>query len=90
MATDQIVLDQVRDVVVRTLGIEDRAATLGASTALFGSIPELDSLGVLELVTALEGRFGIVIDDGDVTGEVFETLGSLAQFVEDRIGARRI
>lgn len=87
MATDQLVLDQVRDVVVRTLGIQDRAATLDASTALFGSMPELDSLAVLELVTQLEDRFGFTIDDGDITGEVFETIGSLARFVEDATAA---
>jgi acyl carrier protein len=88
MATDQTVLDEVTDVVVRTLGIQDRAATLTASTALFGSMPELDSLAVLELVTAIEDRFGFTIDDGDITGEVFETIGSLAQFVEDSTDAR--
>ncbi|MFI2753387.1 acyl carrier protein [Cellulomonas sp. P22] len=82
MATDPTVLDQVTDVVVRTLGIQDRAATLDASTALFGSMPELDSLAVLDLVTALEGRFGLSIDDGDITGEVFESIGSLVEFVE--------
>jgi acyl carrier protein len=83
MASDQAVLDQVTGVVVRTLGIQDRAATLDASTALFGSMPELDSLAVLELVTALESHFGLTIGDDDITGEVFETIGSLAQFVED-------
>ena len=82
MAIDQTVLDEVTAVVVRTLGIQDRAATLTASTALFGSMPELDSLAVLELVTAIEDRFGFTIDDGDITGEVFETIGTLVQFVE--------
>ena len=87
MATDQSVLDQVTEAVVQTLGIQDRAATLDASTPLFGSMPELDSLAVLELVTVLESRFGISIDDGDITGEVFETIGSLARFVQDAVGA---
>jgi acyl carrier protein len=87
MATDQSVLDQVTEVVVQTLGIQDRAAALDASTPLFGSMPELDSLAVLELVTVLESRFSISIDDGDITGEVFETIGSLARFVQDAVGA---
>lgn len=75
-------LDGVKDVIVRTLGIEDRADTLGASTPLFGSMPELDSLAVLSLATALEERFGFVIDDDDISGDVFETVGTLAEFVE--------
>jgi acyl carrier protein len=77
-------LDDVIDVLARTLGIEDRAAVLDAETPLFGSMPELDSLAVVELAAALEDRFDIVIDDEDVTGDVFETVGSLASFVAER------
>ena len=42
-------VDDVKGVLVDTLGIEDRAATIDASTPLFGSLPELDSLAVVEL-----------------------------------------
>lgn len=87
MALDPAILDDVKDVLVRTLGIEDRAATLTASTPLFGAMPELDSLAVLELVTQLEARFGFTIDDDDITGEVFETVGSLAEYVQSSAAA---
>lgn len=82
MIDDTATLDGVRSVVVNVLGIQDRADTLDASTPLFGSIPELDSLAVVELAAALEEKFDFEIDDDDFTGEVFETLGSLAEFVE--------
>ena len=49
---------------------------------MFGSILELDSLAVVEVVTTLEERFGFQIDNDDFTGDVFETVGSLAEFVE--------
>jgi acyl carrier protein len=75
-------LDDVKAVVVSTLGIEDRADTLSASTPLLGGLPELDSMAVVELVAALEARFGFEVSDDEITGEVFETLGSLAAFVE--------
>ena len=75
-------LDDVKSVVVSTLGIEDRADTLSASTPLLGGLPELDSMAVVELVAALEARFGFEVSDDEITGEVFETLGSLAAFVE--------
>ena len=42
-------LEGVKAVIVKTLGIEDRADTLDASTPLFGSMPELDSFAVVEL-----------------------------------------
>jgi len=77
---------EVKDVLVKTLGVEDRAATIDASTPLLGSLPELDSMAVLELVAALEQRFGITVDDDDVTAEVFETLGSLTAFVQEKLG----
>lgn len=70
----------VKAAVIETLAIEDRADTLDASTPLT-SIPELDSMAVLELVVELEQRFGIEFEDEDVTAEHFETLGSLAAFV---------
>jgi acyl carrier protein len=88
MALDPAILGDVTAVIVRTLGIEDRAATLTAATPLFGAMPELDSLAVLELVTQLEARFGIAIDDEDITGEVFETVGSLAQYVHQSVAAK--
>ncbi len=81
----QPLLEDVKDVLVTTLAIQDRASTLTASSPLFGAVPELDSLGVLEVVTKLESRFGITVDDEEFGGEIFETLGSLAQFVELKV-----
>jgi acyl carrier protein len=77
-------LDDVKSVLVTTLGVEDRAGSIDASTELFGSLPELDSMAVVELVAALEARFDITIDDDDISAELFETLGSLASFVDAR------
>jgi acyl carrier protein len=74
----------VKDAVVETLGVEDRADALDATTPLFGALPELDSMAVLELVLELEQRFDITIEGEDVTAEVFETLASLAAFVADK------
>jgi acyl carrier protein len=73
---------EVTTVLVQTLGIEDRRQSIDVSTELLGGIPELDSLAILELASAIEDRFDIVIDDEDFTGEVFETVGTLSTFVE--------
>ena len=75
----------VKVVVVETLGVEDRAATIGPTTPLLGSLPELDSMAVLEVVLELERRFGIAIDGEDVTAEVFVTLASLTAFVDRKL-----
>jgi acyl carrier protein len=80
-------LDDVKSLLVETLGIEDRENTITSSTALFGNLPELDSLAVVELVTAIEDHFGVVVDDSEFTGDTFETLGSLAAFVDGKRGS---
>ena len=82
MNFSQDTLDRVKVVIVKTLGIQDRADTLEASTGLFGSLPELDSMAVVALAVTLEREFDFEIDDEDFTGEVFETIGTLAEFVE--------
>lgn len=78
-------LDDVKEVLAHTLGVADRVDSLGADTALFGSLPELDSMAVVELVAALEDRFGFLVEDDEVTADVFDTLGSLSEFVEGKI-----
>lgn len=77
--------DDVIAVLASTLGIEDRAHTLDAGTPLLGSLPELDSLAVVEVIAALDQRFGFTIEDHEVTGEIFETVGSLTKFVESKL-----
>ena len=74
-------LEGVKAVLVRTLGIQDRADMIDESTPLFGSMPELDSLAVVELAASLEEEFGFEIDDDDFSSEVFESVGTLVQFV---------
>jgi acyl carrier protein len=76
---------EVKDVLVDTLGLEDQADRIDASTPLLGSLPELDSMAVLELILALEQRFGIAIEGEDVTADVFESLASLTSFVDSQL-----
>jgi len=47
----------------------------------------LDSLGVLQLATQLEERFGLQVSDEDFIPENFETIGSLAHFIARRLEA---
>jgi acyl carrier protein len=82
MNFSQDTFDRVKVVLVKSLGIQDRAHTLEASTELFGSMPELDSMAVVTLAVNLEREFDFEIDDEDFTGDVFETIGTLAAFVE--------
>ena len=82
MDTTKSTLDEVKDLVAETLGIMDRLESIDVSTGLLGSLPELDSLAVAELVVGIQDRFGFEIDQSDVTMDMFETLGTLAAFVD--------
>lgn len=64
----------------------EAAAGLSEQTGLFGNLPELDSMAVATVLTAIEDQFGILIDDEDVTADLFATVGSLAAHV-DRLRA---
>jgi len=78
-------LDAVRAVLVDTLELQQQPQDLVLDTALFGSMPELDSFGVLQLVAALEERFGITIDDDEFGAELFDTVGTLTDFVAAKL-----
>jgi acyl carrier protein len=75
-------LDEVKALVVETLGIEDRLHSMDASTPLLGALPELDSMAVVQIASEIEARYGFEINDADFTADVFETLGTLAAFVD--------
>lgn len=71
----------VRSVLADVLGLDDaRAAGLTDTTPLFGAMPELDSMAVAGVLTELEDRLGIVIDDDEVDGAMLETFGALVTF----------
>lgn len=73
--------DTVRAVLRDVLSLDaDRVAAFDASTELFGALPELDSMAVAGVLTELEDRLGIVIDDDEVDGEMLETFGALTCF----------
>jgi acyl carrier protein len=80
-----MVINDVKRVVGSTLGLGSRVDAMDASTPLLGAIPELDSMAVVSLITALEERFGIAVDDDEIGADHFETLGSLASFVEQKL-----
>ena len=79
------VMQDVLRVVDDVLGLKGRSASFTAETPLLGAIPELDSMGVVSLITRLEERFGITVDDDDIDGDTFATVGSLVSFVGGKL-----
>lgn len=78
----------VRAVLREALGLPAaQVAAFRADTPLFGALPELDSMAVAGVLTELEDRLGITIDDDDVDGEMLETFGALTRFASDKAAA---
>lgn len=81
---DELVL---RQVLADVLGLAaGQAAEFDQESGLFGHLPELDSMAVAGLLTEIEDRLDILIEDDEVDGEMLETFGALLTFV---IGKRR-
>ena len=75
----------MRTVLVDILGLDsDRVDGFTADTLLFGSLPELDSMAVAGLLTELEDRLHIIIDDDEVDGEMLESFGALVAFARSK------
>ena len=71
----------VRAVLADILGLDaSRVAAFTADTPLFGALPELDSMAVASVLTELEDRLAILIEDDEIDGEMLETFGALVQF----------
>ena len=78
---------QVLAVIDEVLSLKGRSSTFTRQTHLLGAIPELDSMAVVSLIGALEDRFGIEVDDDDIDGSTFATVGSVVDFVSAKAAA---
>ena len=81
MSLDQSIKRILRD----TLVLGDEVELLEATSPLLGAIPELDSVGVISVLTALEEEYDIVVEDDEISAAVFNTLGTLTEFLKEKV-----
>jgi len=79
------VTDEVLRILDEVLSLNGRAARFDRNTPLLGAIPELDSMAVVTLITSLEEQLGLVVDDDEIDGATFATVGSLVDFVSAKL-----
>ena len=78
----------LRSILGDVLGLRPgQADAFTNATGLFGDLPELDSMAVAGLLTEIEDRFAIVIDDDEVDGEMLESFGALRAFILAKLAA---
>lgn len=80
-------LEEVKNILSDVLSLGERKNSLREDSILLGDLPELDSMAVVNVITALEEHFGISVDDDEISAKTFETLGSLTHFVEQKLAA---
>ena len=80
------ILKEVLSVLDEVLSLKGRTSGFTTDTPLLGSIPELDSMAVVALITTLEERFGFIVDDDEIDGSAFASVGTLVEFVGAKLG----
>lgn len=83
MDTKKEVLSIVDDV----LSLGGAAAQFDLDTPLLGALPDLDSMAVVGLINVMEEHFGFVIEDDEIDGSTFASVGSLVEFVDRKLAA---
>ena len=79
------VTQEVLRVLDEVLSLDGRTASFTRDTPLLGAIPELDSMAVVSLITTLEEQLGLVVNDDDIDGSTFASVGSLCDFVSAKL-----
>jgi acyl carrier protein len=75
----------LRAVLADVLGLDPaRVAQFHEDSPLFGALPEFDSMAVAGLLTELEERLGILIEDHEVDADMMETFGALLTFARNK------
>jgi len=78
-------LELTKDILRSSLQLGERADTLELDTPLMGHFPQLNSLTVMGIVSEIEAQTGCAISDQEITAEIFESVGSLAAFINQKI-----
>ena len=78
-------IDEVKSLLAEILKLGERRDMLDESTALLGSLPELDSMAVATVIAGIEDRFDVYVEDDEISAEVFRTVGTLTEFVDRKL-----
>ncbi|MCP4268280.1 MAG: acyl carrier protein [Candidatus Brocadiaceae bacterium] len=80
-------LTETIEMVTEVLQLGERSRLFDENTLLLGSVPEFDSMAVVSVITAIEDNYGVIVDDDEVTAELFESMGSLHDFIQLKTGS---
>ncbi len=76
---------ELKSILGEILSLGNRVDRFTDQTQLLGSLPELDSMAVVSVITTIEERFGVAVGDDEISASTFATFGTLRQFVEQKL-----
>jgi acyl carrier protein len=77
--------EQIANILTEVLQPGNSESLSDLATPLLGAIPEFDSMAVVTILTSLEDKFGFFVDDDEIDADIFETVGTLVTFVEQKL-----
>lgn len=80
-------IEEAKNLIGETLQISERIDEFDADTLLLGHLPELDSMAVVSIITSMEEQFGFIVEDDEISAEAFESIGTLANFINQKMSA---
>lgn len=78
-------ITDVKKILIEVLNLAEYGEELDTDSILLGGLSELDSMAVVRVIAKIEEHFGFTIEDDEINGQVFETLGSLSAFVDGKL-----
>ena len=77
--------ETIKGILRDSLQLGSAADGLTMDSGLLGHIPEFDSMAVVTILTMVEEEFDCEIEDDEVSADIFETVGTLVGFVQQKV-----
>ncbi len=85
MSSEAELFVQVRGIAQNVLQLGAGIEAIDIDTPLLGHLPELDSMAVVTILTSIEEQYGIIIDDDEISADVFLSWRTLVEFVAQKL-----
>lgn len=80
-------VEEIRSFIVENFLFGDTTAPLGEDDSLLQK-GLIDSTGVLEVVSFIQEKFGVAVEDDELVPDNFDSIGAIAKYVMRKQGVK--
>ncbi len=80
------IIDKLKEIIATELCVNLVPAEIDENASLLEGEIDIDSIAIVELISIIEEKFGIVFTDEELMPESFSTLSVLAKLIEGKLG----